>query len=246
MNPGGPTDWPTSRGRPTEDELAADAALVDALARAGCEGDLWSRTAARLAALGVGALHAIVMSGRLEAESAALGRPIRLRPGDLDALRDDDHARREIVDDAVVKALDLFRRRTVLSGVWTTSGGARLDTYFVNGAVMALANPIRHWLLVRRTEAGVERWSPEALDTAIAHGGRPAADPVEELLDREDTAAVLDWLGPVLGKAALLKIYTGWSWARVAPAIGLSPRALERRLRRFRDRCHPTTPGSDR
>lgn len=233
---------------PSAAELDADARLVDALAQVGCQGPLWARTVQRLAGLGIGALNRIILDGRLEAESAALGRPIRLRPDELATLLADDHQREELVHEAVVKALDLFRRRTVLGGVWTTTGGARLDTYFVNGCVMAMANPVRAWLRAHRERVVVDACAPGALDAirAAREDHEPgAADPVDELLDHEDTVSVLEWLGPVLGNAAFLRIHTGWSWREIAPAVGLSPKALERRLRHFRDSHDPREFGAN-
>jgi len=237
-----------SKGGPSAAELDADARLVDTLAQVGCQGPLWVRTAHRLAALGIGTLNRIILEGRLETESAALGRPIRLRPDELATVLADDHQREELVHEAVVKALDLFRRRTVLGGVWTTTGGARLDTYFVNGCVMALANPVRAWLRAYREAVLIDLCAPDVLDAVRAareDHESGAADPVDALLEYEDTAAVLEWLGPVLGNAAFLRIHTGWSWREIAPAVGLSPKALERRLHHFRDSHDPREFGAN-
>lgn len=214
---------------------ASDEWIVRELERRRCEGALWEAVRVDFWTYAHGAVITIVIRGWLYERSHGLNRPIPLSPDEHQELTRDRAALEELVDEAIVDALDLFAERTCAGLGWTPQGGRGLRDYFVNGVVLQLANPVRRWRRARKARLAIE---DDTVDVETVEQCREEClGPEERIVASEDAGAVVRALlqeDPVIARAITLRIDTGWTWKRIAPELGITPKALERRLHRFR------------
>ena len=216
------------------DEDQRDEALVLALRACRCQGPVWVEARERLARYGVGTLRRLLRdSQRLTLATAALGRAVRLSAEEIDLLATQPATTDRLVGDAVVMGVQLFREHAVLAEAWQPHGGARLATYFVNGCLLSLPNLVRSWRRSRTREEVLLPREPDAFDRSPL-SGRGGGDPLTALVAHEDVARTVEWLGPVLARAALLRLGSTMTWAEIAGELGLPPKRLERMLHAFR------------
>jgi DNA-directed RNA polymerase specialized sigma24 family protein len=212
----------------------SDAELVNRLREEVPPGLWWALTERLVAGYAIRTLHAAVLRGTVNRKLAALNRPIHLTDAELDRLRDRAEERGDLINESVTRGLRRFRDHGVRAGAWRP-GGASVRTYATNACFLELPNMVRGWRAHHRHENHrphhdleefetmglLERLHPQD-DLGYIHERRAELDQVIIALDGE------------LAKAALLRWHHDLTWAECAQHLGISPRVLEGRLRRFR------------
>jgi DNA-directed RNA polymerase specialized sigma24 family protein len=209
--------------------------LVGCLKQNGCTGVLWLRTVDRVVSYGTGTLRRQMVDGSVNSKLARLRCPIRLGPSEREHLRAHPHERDDLVQDAVFAGLVRLRDRGILGGEWDPAKGADLMTYFVNGCLLSLPNPMREWR--RQRTAAVPTITYDAADLdALRALTSLEADPVWSIQDRDALEELLAGLPPTIVDVARSVACDGLNWADACRRHRLSPRLVEGHLRRYRRR----------
>ena len=209
--------------------------LVVRLRKCRCTGVLWLRTVDRVVSYGTGTLRRQLLDGSVNVKLAELGRPMHLSVAERDYLRTHLAERDDLVEDAVFGGLLLLRERAVLGVEWDPARGADLMTYFVNGCLLNLLNPVRDWRHHRRAVVSTVAYDGVDLD-ALDVLGSPHGDPAWDVHDRAALEDLLAALPPTITEVARSVACDGLSWADACRRHRVSPRAVEGHLRRYRRR----------
>lgn len=198
-------------------KLEADRELVNQLMWDGYSGASWTRFATALAEYGVQVIRAWALSGQvfLKCEQKGIGKlPVRERTAD-DAL--------ELACETVAEAIEAFRRKVLIPGVWDPTKGASLRTFFIGQCLFRFPNVYRFWFREGR------RLKVSDVTAERVMGSAPASPLVGTQLAR-----ALTELDPSSPK--LLEAYTamGYEQAEIAEILGTTQRAVQSKLFRSR------------
>ncbi|SER25064.1 helix-turn-helix transcriptional regulator [Actinokineospora terrae] len=208
-----------NRPRPAEDAAArrrADIALCAYFREQKYQGPDWECFVHHLLAYGLGRTRM-----RLAARALLPGRSYSGpagAPGDLD----------ELASDIVLAGFALFVKKGLVESGWSPHGGASLATYFDGACKLVFKSQYTRWCERHRRDATVDI---AGLDEVLADTS-PHADS-SDLLDR-----LLDILTEVETTIFLL-ISEGFSHTEIAAHLDLTPRAVEGRVTRARQKVEP-------
>jgi RNA polymerase sigma factor (sigma-70 family) len=135
---------------------------------------------------------------------------------------------------AVVIAGEYYFRRTVIpKKMWSAEGGTSLETFFVNGCMLHFASSVRSWKKEHPEWSNSPRSaeSPE-VDTETSADIR-ASDMMDAVENRDLVNRLLAKASPMV-ETILRLMLEGFSFAEIGERVGLSERAVEGRLHRFR------------
>jgi DNA-directed RNA polymerase specialized sigma24 family protein len=167
-----------------------------------------------------------VSTGKIFRKVAALGRPVTRSPrldGDVDLVRD-------LVDDAIMGGLGLFKRE-VLSGRWYAGGGASLRSYFVGACILEFPNAYRRGRAL--TEQTATPTEPALIYDELDRGTRAGPGILTLISEYEQLERYLADHGPLL-RQILHYIAEGYTAKETARLLGTTDRAVESRLGRLR------------
>jgi DNA-directed RNA polymerase specialized sigma24 family protein len=217
---------------PSLDQLS-DAELVEALLKEECAGPLWQLVRIRLAAYAVPVLHRMFLDGTIVEQTGKLGRPVVPTSEEWHDLTSGPDDRSDLIHEAVCRALEIFRDRAVLGRRWDPQRQTKLTTYFVNSCLLVLPNVVRAW---RNRRKATCHTVPLGLDWSEIAGTEPGTtgDPVDDLVRAEEIEDEIARMPEKLAKAARMWMRTEQSWAEIARALGISARALEGLMHRYR------------
>ena len=227
-------DIEPSHGGRTLPELS-NLELVSRLQMSRCSGVLWIRTVDRVVSYGTGTLRRQLLDGSINTKLARLRCPVQLSTAEREHLRGHPVECDDLVQDAVFAGLLRLRDRGILGGEWDPAKGADLMTYFVNGCLLALPNPIRDWRKHRTAALPTIVYDAADLD-ALAALSSPDGDPARDVHDRAALEELLAGLPPEIVDVARGVACDGLSWADACRRHGVSPRVVEGHLRRYRQR----------
>jgi hypothetical protein len=210
--------------------------LVARLQKSGCTGVLWTRAVDVLVSYGVRTLRRQVADGTVNAKLDELRRPVHLTGAERDHLRAHPEELDDLVLDAVLAGIVLLRRRTIVDGRWDPGKGADLMTYFVNGCLLGLPNPVGTW---RTRRARMPRTVDYTADDAAVLADL-AADPSLRAQHVADLETLIATLPVEIAGVARLVACDGVTWAEACRRHGVSPRVVERHLHHYRRRSRPT------
>uniref|UniRef100_UPI0006E2648E RNA polymerase sigma factor n=1 Tax=Streptomyces hirsutus TaxID=35620 RepID=UPI0006E2648E len=217
------------------DLVGHDAALLAFLRRSGFEGPHYQQFIAELMDYGWRTLHSWSSSGHIFHRTARIGRPVptAMQP---DAWAYED--RTQVVTDTVVKGSTLFREHGLVRGKWSPDGGASLTTYFVGAAVLAFRPVYIRWYRTHQLgQAELDHRSADTDDVLYAQHDIPdqrATDPAHAAATRDHIHRLRPLLPGEQLREALGWITLGYTHAEAAAKVGMTPKALERRLARVR------------
>jgi DNA-directed RNA polymerase specialized sigma24 family protein len=216
--------------------LAADAEVVRRLRAEGCSGPRTQKVADRLIEYGWRTVRPWIGSGEMFQRVREADRPIPQQLVAYDLTPDD---RDQLATDAVIAGWRLFREHGLLRGRWRPEGGAGLNTYFVNAVIREYPAVYGRWFQVREASRALllPEPAPDAdADPIAAIPDQRATDPAAAAIARAELSRVWDVLSDPLVRHALLMRSEGYSQAEAAAVLGLSPKALERRVSRARSK----------
>ncbi|MFK4152907.1 ECF-type sigma factor [Streptomyces fungicidicus] len=213
----------------------ADSALVAFLRRRGFEGPHYRRFVGELMEYGWLTLCRWSGDGQLFRRSAQMGRPVPAGMV-LGAWAYED--RSQVVTDTVIAGSALFREHGLVRGKWTPEGGASLTTYFVGASILAFRPVYTRWYRTHhlgQSELDHRRAGTE--DALSAQQDLPdpnTPDPSHVAAVHDEVARLRPLLPNEQLREALGWIALGYTQKEAAAQVGLTPKALERRLKRAR------------
>ncbi|WP_346139533.1 sigma-70 family RNA polymerase sigma factor [Streptomyces coeruleofuscus] len=228
-----------------------DAALVAFLRRSGFEGPHYQQFITELMAYGWRTLSSWSASGHIFKRTARMGRPVSpaMMP-EVWAYED----RTQVVTDTVLKGSTLFREHGLVRGKWSPDGGASLTTYFVGAAVLAFRPVYIRWYKAHHLgQAELDHRTADTDDVLLAQHDIPdqrATDPAYTAATRDHINRMRPLLPDEQLREALGWVTLGYTHAEAAAKVGLTPKALERRLARARTKVlvsglHQARPGEE-
>ncbi len=126
------------------ERLAEDQQLLEALKRDGFQGRLWKRFVDRLARYGFEIIRVWVLNMRIVPEAAKKGVK-GVRGSGPDGRPFTKDAADQLAADTVEAAIRAFRRKVLIPGRWSPTGGASLNSYFLGQCLFEFPNAYRRW-----------------------------------------------------------------------------------------------------
>jgi hypothetical protein len=212
-----------------------DAVLVEELRAAGFSGLTYDRMEERLAAYAIDVLDGMFRKRTIYRAVAARAFPLQPTHEEALLLCTSEADRMELVLDATADGLVLFRRKGLEGGEWSPELGASLRTYFVGACLMCLPNVFRRWQRSRSHLRSVVAIPVETLEMVAPADRIPAQrDMADRVADRLQAEEELERMPPQIREAMVRMALYGESVADVAAIVGMSPRALEGRIHRYK------------
>lgn len=206
------------------DRLAADQLVVEAILAEGLGGDRHKWLEDQLTRYAVPVLRFLLADGKIVSKAARLGRPVGRSDAWLDFTPAD---REELAIDMVTDALPVFTKAVFEQRRWSPARGASLKTYFVNACILQFPALYRTWLAERA------RAQPAGLQID-PDNGRTAADPAATVALQDEVTRLLQQTKDVQLREVLAFRAMGYTAEEAAQMAGLSTKAAEGRLARFR------------
>jgi hypothetical protein len=232
------TDQERDQARRASESLArrlADQAQVDALRAGNFTGPAWDLYSGELAAYGFPVMVAWIRRGTIWALCASRGHKVTPTDAEREILDRDSDVRLQLASDTVAEAIVFFRKRVLREERWSLDGGATLATYFIGACLLKFPNVFRRWQAAeRQRRKELAAWmltSPEGRTLADL----PGSDPADVAAERSALISELQSMPPATRDAAAL-VLDGNSFAEAADRLRTTPRAIEGRLHRYRQR----------
>ncbi|MCZ4120216.1 hypothetical protein [Streptomyces sp. H39-S7] len=212
-----------------------DGKIVEKLRADGFEGENYQKVVHRLSEYGYHTMTKWTASGEVFVRAREVGRPVPTDKISVAWTRED---RDGVVVDSVLGGLHVFRTYGLVQGRWSPKGGANLDTYFIGAVIRAFPRIYIRWFDNDQQEQA-------QLDYASSDG---PADPFALVPDQRATdpihvAVTHDYVSRLLPLVKDPQVREGLGWralgytqAEAAQRVGLTEKALERRLGRLRER----------
>ncbi|WP_330343388.1 hypothetical protein OHA09_36075 [Streptomyces longwoodensis] len=215
--------------------LDADRQLFDILRSDNFEGHRYDRAVARWWSYSWRTMVKWTGTGEIFRRSRQAGRPV---PDEMITTTWDQEDRYQVATDSVIGGIELFRNHGLIQSKWSPEGGASLSTYVVGATIRAFRPAYTTWFRTRQT-------GQAELDTGPGHlmPDEPREIPDQRATDPSYAAATFDELTRILPHITDPQVREGLGWramgytqAEAAKRIGLTEKALERRLSRARAR----------
>jgi hypothetical protein len=232
--------------RETADERArrldADIRLVAALRQENFDGPLFKRLAQEMAGYGWPIIAKWLGNGEIFRRVWKCRCRIRRHSADQDWTADD---RNEITTDTILAGVEVFKRQ-LQNDRWDPQKGASLKTYFIGACVCAFCQVYGVWRREQIFTDGMLHYAciDDLEATTVAVGYRPAGPEevavVGDLVDRTIKPMRDRDLRRIVGLIAI-----GYTQQEAAAETGITAKAAERRLARFRRRLGPLDSSDD-
>lgn len=223
--------------------LEADRRIVELLRADGFTGPRYQRLVAGLMDYGLATFMKWNATGTIFIKSRQAHRPV---PPAKITLQWDYEERRDVAVDTVLAGEALFRKHGLVAGRWSPDGGASLTTYFVGAGILAFRPVYLRWYDGREKMRAALEEAARGEDP----GGRLAGIPDQRSADPLDAAEFWDLITRLditdeKTRGGLYWYAQGFTQREAALKVGLSPRALEGRLRRLRQQFGNSPGGED-
>lgn len=165
-----------------------------------------------------------------------MGRPVPAGKITTEWTRDD---RSQIATDTVLDGLDIFRNHGLEKGRWTPDGGASLPTYFVGACILAFRPVYLRWFNAQQrgqAELTVPSADEEYADPLASIPDQRATDPCAAVALNDQLQRILLIVTDHQVREGLSLRALGYTQAEAAGYVGLTTKALERRISRTRTR----------
>ncbi|MFE1763888.1 hypothetical protein ACFW81_06675 [Streptomyces angustmyceticus] len=208
--------------------MVQDELLVAMLRQEGFTGPMWDLFRGRLLEGCLGTVMKWIENGRLFAMAMDAGRPATLSSALRAHLRRDENARHDLASDVLFEAVRVFRKRALVAGEWSASGGANLRTFFLNMVALQFSNATRAWAASERDR------EHQSLTGEIAQwvDEREATDPYRAADARMDLEVLGRHADPPIPTMIQLR-QLEMKPADIADVLGMKPRAAEKAWGRF-------------
>ncbi|MEU8752003.1 hypothetical protein AB0C88_16065 [Streptomyces chartreusis] len=210
----------------------ADRKLYEHLQRRGFQGREQDALEARLFEYSWSLLMSWVVTGEIYKRARDFGRPVPMDAEISQLLQNDHVARSDLVQDALLAALPLFRK-SLEAGKWDAERGS-LTTYFLGASLLCFSNAYRG--LARRLSSR-DREAPMGVtpeDLALLDEDQIEGEVGASVVDREAAQHFLLMLKSPDREVAQM-VYDGAPISEIAHRFRVTPDAIRRRLRRMKD-----------
>ncbi|MCX4902460.1 hypothetical protein OG571_46855 (plasmid) [Streptomyces sp. NBC_01369] len=232
-------EWDLTRSTGTQAadaaaRIEADRRIVEILRRDDFSGPRYDKVAARWWNYGWRIIIKWSRTGEIFARARAAGRPVKPRMITSTWTQDD---RVEVATDAMISGMELFRDRGLRQGGWNPEGGASLTTFVVGAAVRSYRPAYETWFIGKSRLAELDI-QPQPYDEEEPRDipDQRAVDPYYVAATADDLARVLPHIPDTQLRKGLGLRALGYTQAEAAFQVGLTEKALERRLSRTRTR----------
>lgn len=176
--------------------------------------------------LGFKTVKTQLRTGKMASASAAIGRPIQWRYDDERLLRESESHRDELAAEVLLKADSIFFDNV---HNWNPEKGAALTTYFVGACKQAFKGAYATWTNARDRRF-LTTYEIAAAPWLDPNYSRAFADQIEN----EETVAQVFGIANANQRLVLGYLYQGYSQVDTAEELGITPKAVERRLSELR------------
>jgi DNA-directed RNA polymerase specialized sigma24 family protein len=175
----------------------------------------------------------LLRTGKIKKELLDRSLPIGLTSDDYLRLHTSMPARDALAVGVVIAGEDYFRRTVIPNSKWSADGGASLETYFINGCFLHFASAVREWKREHPEWTRILAYADAPNESTDLATDPEAADLIEAVEDRDLIRRLIAKASP-LDKSIMLLILEDFSYSEIGEKLGLSARAVEGRLYRFR------------
>ena len=189
--------------------------------------------ASRLVGPAIRTLKDLLRTGKIKKELVDRRLPVGLTSDDYLRLHTSMPARDALAIGVVIAGENYFRCTVIPNRKWSAYGGASLETYFINGCFLHFASAVREWKREHPEWAGIAAYDSLPHESADLTKDKDADDLIEAVEDRDLIRRLMAKASP-LDRSIMLLIWEGHSFSEIGEKLGLSARAVEGRLYRFR------------
>ena len=227
--------------------LAADRKIVEILAGENFEGERFTQLYRKLARKLTGYAWPILMkwifTGQIFRECERYRRPVN-RSAAAYSWTNDDQC--QIATDTIIEAVDFFRDYGLRRGNWDWQRGASLATYFVGACVCCFPGVHQRWWkeqLVAQSVLLVTRDNEESwVDDLHKLVADPRSDPCTVAVVRDEVRCAMSRIADPQLRQVLWLRTVGYKRAEAAHKAGLTEKAANGRLDRYRKKLHNDMP----
>lgn len=225
--------------------IEADRIIAARVAAENIDGEITQRLLGETHAYATSVMGGLIGSGRIFGACKRLGRPVSRQPYDTLWTRDD----RDLLTGGCVDLgiFHVFYQHGLMEGMWDASRGTALTTYAVNACIRCFPEVYRKWWRGREFERLVGDLVADV--PAYLQVDLRQPDPAERVANRLDAEGLLRQMPEPVRFALWECGMNGVSQAEAAALVGLTPKALENRIRRARSKLGLTQgnpPEADR
>ncbi|WP_190134247.1 RNA polymerase sigma factor [Streptomyces longispororuber] len=183
----------------------------------------------------------MIRSQRVYERCRTQGRFVTPTPAELDALRGSPEDRDDLAGDTLLKVLEQAEQPWT---TWDARKGASLETYVVGALLLHFPRVFSSWRKARRHRQELRRHLAADAGTAPTPAGTGTADPALTVVARDVLERALRTADPDV-RVILVLVAAGHPRRAVAEQLGISERAVEGRLHRFRKQIRDSALGQD-
>jgi DNA-directed RNA polymerase specialized sigma24 family protein len=210
-----------------------DGLIVERLRTEGFVGKNYEKVVNRLTEYGYHTMNRWTATGEIFGKARQAGRPV---PADKITLTWTGEDRHGVSVDSVLGGLEVFRTYGLVQGRWTPDGGANLDTYFLGAVIRAFPRVYIRWFdSHQRGQAELDHPTGEGANDPFAVPDQRATDPVHVAVTHDYVDRLLPLVKNPQVREALGWRALGYTQRQAADRVGLTEKALERRISRVRD-----------
>ncbi|MGW7304268.1 RNA polymerase sigma factor [Streptomyces sp. NPDC054835] len=213
-----------------------DGQIVEILRQDGFTGPRYEKTVTRLTTYSYNVMSKWAANGDIFTKARQVGRPV---PADKITLTWSLEDRQAVVTDSVLGGLQVFHDYGLVGGRWSPDGGAGLDTYFVGAVIRAFPRIYIRWYdthIKGQAELSRPAGAHSFNDSFAFLPDQQATDPTHHAVTNDMLRRVLPLVEDPQIREALGWRSLGYTQAQAAARVGMTPKALERRMSRLRDR----------
>jgi DNA-directed RNA polymerase specialized sigma24 family protein len=233
----------------TEEErsrrLAADRRLIEILAHENFEGERFAQLYRKLADKLTGYAWPILMkwlsNGQIFRECERYRKPVNRSAAAYGWTYED---RLQIATDTIIDAVEFFRDYGLRRGKWDWQRGASLRVYFVGACVCRFPRVHERWwkerLVTQSLLLATQDNEEQQVDHPLNLVADSQSDPCTLVVVRDEAhRAIRQMTDPQLRQVVLLRA-VGYTQSEAAHEAGLTEKAAERRLHRYRKKYATT------
>ncbi|GGY69947.1 hypothetical protein [Streptomyces xanthochromogenes] len=226
-------------GRHEEQETSrqrrqVDAVIVGRLRAENFEGRNYQKVVNRLSEYGYNTMMKWTGSGEVFLKARQAGRPVPTAKISLAWTGEDRHG---VAVDTVLAGLEVFRTYGLVQGRWSPQGGASLDTYFIGAVIRSFPRIYIRWFdSHQRRQAELSRPASVEAANLFSVPDQRATDPVHAAVTHDYVNRVMPLVTDPQVREALGWRALGYTQGEAAQRVGMTEKALERRVSRLRGR----------
>jgi DNA-directed RNA polymerase specialized sigma24 family protein len=225
--------------------LAVDRQLIEILARENFEGErfaqLYSKLAHKMAGYAWPILVKWLSTGQIFRECERYRKPVNQFAIAYGWTGDD---RLQIATDTIIDAVEFFRDYGLRRGKWDWQRGASLRTYFVGACVCRFPRVHERWWKEQMVTQSVLLATQDNEKPQIDHPLNlvvdPQSDPCTLAVVRDEARHAIEQMADLQLRQVVWLRAKGYTQAEAAHEAGLTEKAAERRLHRYREKYATT------